>query len=78
MKTKKEAVKALMKKGWITPAMAFTKVGCLSLSQRVGELIRDGEKVDKGWYVTGSGVRVRKYRLARTQWIASELKVVRG
>ncbi len=65
MPTKKQRILSHMKKGrWITPAQAFSKYGCLSLSQRIGDLIQEGHNIQKDWLVTDTGARVRKYRLA--------------
>ena len=44
-KTKKAVVLSLMKQRWLTPLTALNYCGLLSLSQRVGELKREGYKI---------------------------------
>ena len=44
-KTKKAAALAIMKRRWLTPLTALNYCGLLSLSQRVGELKREGYKI---------------------------------
>ena len=44
-KTKKLAALAIMKRRWLTPLAALYECGLLSLSQRAGELRREGYTV---------------------------------
>lgn len=62
MTMKTELVK-LMQKRWVTPLTALQAVGCLSLSQRCGELRRDGVLVLSKWHTTPAGKRVKAYRI---------------
>jgi hypothetical protein len=60
-----------LKRQWVTPLDALRLVGCLSLSQRVGELEREGHTLDRKWINTTSGKRVRAYRIVKpTRWTA--------
>ena len=43
--TKKEHVLKLMQRQWVTPMRALMACHCFSLSQRAGELKREGYKV---------------------------------
>jgi len=65
--TMKQTVKELLCKGWTSPAEAFHRADCLSLSQRVGELINEGCAVQKDWLDLPNGKRVRIYRIQETQ-----------
>ena len=53
--------------GWITPMDAIREIGCYKLSTRIGELIREGIKIEKQivWAKTWTGERTHymKYRL---------------
>lgn len=48
---------------WVSPAWAFTHLGCLSLSQRCGELRRDGVYVEDRWVKGENGKRWKTYRI---------------
>ncbi len=52
-----------LKRGWTTPIEALARAHCLSLSQRVGEMIRAGYTVEKRWEKLPSGKQVRAYRI---------------
>jgi len=41
MKTMKQNLMALLLKQWVTPLDALNKVGCMSLSQRCGEIRKE-------------------------------------
>lgn len=56
----------LLKKRWITPLDALGEVGCLSLSQRCGDLRREGLHVIDRWHDLPNGKRVKSYRLLGT------------
>lgn len=74
MKTMKQALMKLLLKQWVTPLDALNKVGCMSLSQRCGEIRRDeryaivqpgGEmapRIVSKWVKLPSGKRVKAYR----------------
>ena len=51
----------LLRAGWVTPLDALQKAGCLSLSQRVGELERAGTNIIRDWLTLPNGKRVRRY-----------------
>lgn len=54
--------------GWITPMDAIYEIGCTKLSTRIGELIRDGVKIEKavvyGKNRWGKAIHYMKYRRA--------------
>jgi ribosomal protein L20 len=61
----------LLRKGWLTALQSAQQGGCLSLSQRVGELKRAGVEVADKWVSTGGGARVKAYRILKpTRWTA--------
>lgn len=53
----------LLRAGWITALQSAQKGGCLSLSQRVGELRREGLYVADKWVLAPTGARVKAYKL---------------
>lgn len=61
--TKKEALLKALKREWLTPLEAVERVGIMSLSQRCGDLSREGWKVAKRWVDLPSGSRVMSYRV---------------
>jgi hypothetical protein len=56
-------VLTLLLKGWTSPLDALRQAQCLSLSQRVGSLSRQGYQVEKEWHKLPSGKTVRRYRI---------------
>jgi hypothetical protein len=60
----KEKLVKLMRRRWVTPLDALQHAGCLSLSQRCGEMRRAGMAVMDKWVDLDSGKRVKAYRLA--------------
>lgn len=62
--TQAEQIYSLMQRRWITPLDALTLAGCLSLSQRCGELRRRGVNVVSKWVKVGPK-RVKAYRVMR-------------
>ena len=62
--TMEERLYKLLKRRWVTPLVALEAVGCLSLSQRCGELARAGHEVAKKWVCLPNGKRVMSYRIA--------------
>lgn len=65
MKSMRERLLGHLKRQWITPIDALGLVGCLSLSQRVGEIERGGTPVARRWVHLKSGKRVMSYRIVR-------------
>ena len=63
MSQRLEIQRYLAKGHTITPMQAFLKFGCLTLSQRIGEIKRHGFPV-KSEMVSVSGKRVARYRIA--------------
>lgn len=62
--TQKSQILAYLKSGRsLTPLIALKKFGCLSLSQRIGELRRDG------WMIRGSLTRVSKGKRVGMYWL---------
>lgn len=55
----------MRKHGVITPLIAVRRLNCLSLSQRVGELERDGHLFSKIWIQKGRK-RYRGYSLVES------------
>ena len=53
----------LSKGGSLTVAEALTQFGCYALSQRIGELKRDGVPVESEMVKLANGKRVARYRL---------------
>ena len=60
MTMKTDLIKEL-RAGWLTPIGALQKARCFSLSQRVGELRRDGYTIEDRWVRLGDGKRVKTY-----------------
>lgn len=61
--TMKDQVAVLLKQGWVSPVMALNVANCFSLSQRCGELAKEGHEIKKSWLELPSGKRVRIYRI---------------
>lgn len=59
----RQALLRLLKTRYITPLDALKHAGCLSLSQRCGDLVRSGHKVQKRWVRLGNGKRVMSYKV---------------
>lgn len=60
----KEDLIKLLRRQWVTPAIALHKVGCMSLSQRCGEFRKSGIKVVSQW-VKANGKRFKKYTILK-------------
>ena len=59
------ASEKIMSKRWVT-ALDSALLGCpMALSQRVGDLKREGYKVRDKWVITEGGSRVKAYTLAK-------------
>ena len=63
MITMKVKLVRLLHARWVTPLVALQMVGCLSLSQRCGEMRRDGVIVLDKWSELPNGKRVKAYRI---------------
>ncbi len=61
--TMKAELLSLLKRRWVTPLDALREVGCLSLSQRCGDLRRSGVMVLDKWVETPTGKKVKSYRV---------------
>lgn len=61
--TMKADLLRVLKRRWLTSLEAVAAVGCWSLSQRAGELRRDGVQVLDKWVELPSGKRVKSYRV---------------
>lgn len=60
-----------LKREWISPLRALELVQCLSLSQRVGEIEREGHLVNRRWKKLDNGKTVREYKIVSpTSWTA--------
>lgn len=55
----------LLTKKWVTPAIAYREVNCLSLSQRCGEYTKRGLPIQKRPVITDTGKRVMSYRIVK-------------
>lgn len=60
----KEDLIRLMRRRWVSPVDALRFVGCMSLSQRVGELKRAGVNIVDRWERSGRS-RFKAYRIVR-------------
>lgn len=54
---------ALLRRGWTSPLRALNDARCLSLSQRVGDMIREGIPIEKRWLKLPNGKKCREYRV---------------
>lgn len=61
--TMKTELRKSLERRWLTPLLALQMHGCLSLSQRCGELRKAGVIVLDKWVTTESGKRVKAYRV---------------
>ena len=55
--TMRDTLHSTLKRRWLTPLDALHMCGCLSLSQRCGELRRAGVPVQDKWVCLPSGKR---------------------
>lgn len=58
----KEQLIKLLRRQWVSPIDALNKVGCMSLSQRCGDMRRDGVNVIDKWASSGTK-RFKMYRI---------------
>ena len=63
--TQSQHIHRLLLRRWLTPLTALQLAGCLSLSQRCGELRRRGVNVASKWVKVG-GKRIKAYRVIKT------------
>ncbi len=63
--TKKTLTIRILRRGWTTALQCALKGGCLSLSQRAGELRKAGVLVSSTWVTTTGGARVKAYRIIK-------------
>jgi hypothetical protein len=63
--TKIERLKKIMAKRWVTALDSALLGGPMALSQRVGDLKRDGYKVRDKWVILPSGSKVKAYTLSK-------------
>lgn len=62
-RTQRTRLLSAMRRQWVTPLDALRLCDCLSLAQRVSELIREGVNITKDWRKLPSGKQVRAYRI---------------
>ena len=62
--TMKTDLYKLLKKQWLGPLDALRLAGCMSLSQRCGEMRREGVNVVDRW-VEANGKRFKTYRIVK-------------
>ena len=63
--TKQAKLLKLLKQQWTTPLEALESCGILLLSQRVSEWRASGVVILDKWVKTGTGARIKVYRVAR-------------
>ena len=61
-----QLLKYLRTGGTLTPLQALEQFGCLALSQRMGELRREGHPIVSEIIRLSNGKRVAQYRLLET------------
>ncbi len=61
--TMQDTLVSLLKREWLTPVDALQKAQCFSLSQRCGELRRQGVNVVDRWVHLPNGKKVKAYRI---------------
>jgi len=64
MKQTEVLLAALMRGEELTPIDALSRYGVLALSQRIGELVRQGHPIERDRKKTRNGKRVGLYRWA--------------
>ena len=60
----------------ITPLTALRHCGSFRLSERIRELQAQGHKIEKAWYTTNKGARVRRYFLTNPKWEARKFRKI--
>ena len=62
--TQRQEILAYLESGDVlTPLIALEKFGCMALSQRCGELIRQGHPIERVWTKLKNGKTVKSYFL---------------
>ena len=62
MKTKKQLLIQLLKRGWASPLAALHYAGTMKLSTRAGELKAEGYKVVNRWHTSKN---YKEYRIVK-------------
>jgi len=78
MKTESQSdqiLKYLRDGGSLTPLTALKKIGCMSLSQRIGNLIRSGHDIKSQWKKLPNGKKVKEYYHASYAWFYEGIKM---
>ena len=65
-----QLLRYLQEGGTLTPLQALEKFGCLALSQRMGELRREGHPIVSEIIRLSNGKRVAQYQLVRTEEVS--------
>lgn len=63
--TKKAKLMKLLKTQYVTPLEALEATGIMSLAQRISEWRAAGYVIGDKWVVTGTGARVKAYRVLK-------------
>ena len=63
--TMNQQLRETLTQRWLTPLDALTACGCLSLSQRCGEMRREGLNVLDKWVSLPNGKRIKCYRIVK-------------
>lgn len=67
MSKKEKILRYLESGGTLTVAKALALFGCYALSQRIGNLIREGYPIVKETVISKGGVRITEYSLERKE-----------
>ena len=62
-RTMVSSIKSAMRRKWVSPMSALLDHGCMSLSQRCGQMRREGLNVVSRWKES-NGKRFKEYRIA--------------
>lgn len=65
MSKKEKILRYLESGGTLTVAKALALFGCYALSQRIGNLIKEGHPIEKETITTRTGVRVTEYSIKK-------------
>lgn len=60
----------------ITPITALRACGSFRLSERIREIAEENHKIEKAWYTTRKGARVRRYFLTNPKWEAWKFRKI--
>lgn len=67
--TMRESLLETLQREWLTPVSALQKCQCFSLSQRCGDLRREGWSVHDKWVDLPNGKRVKAYFISGQQQV---------